>query len=653
MCRFPVWETEANGGSAKYGNNKYSSDQPPDLFCLPLREAQKQKHALQRAQKRVAEELEARQLIEAAGTEPRQAKQKALADAQWLNGQPTQKRAPSPESESLAGDKSNIGTGRKKQKQQPDGIEDSDTQAGKAAAAKVTGKSRKDKHQPKRQYEPCESNNRLDTDAALAAADEHHRPLQKQTVKLPVKMAARKEQDEELTDDSVRPDDEDDEGQSEEEPDYTKMSATELMELMDNEAPAFPQEPVMDVQALFDVDEANIEMSSTRSSRSRGSLLGVSLPPTSESNGAILGDTDDEDALGPAPPLKANKKNNKGLKKREAKFRDERPSIISDEEREAVKPVKKDHHRKIPLQPHLASAQCSSQDDDDEDDDEDQKCWPVHAHLRGTGLLQQNIHIRTVCRDAIKMVETMIVTDWAWPELNCTAEYWREVLSRAAKALRNKDARYRDTYAQIKSDESFMKALGRWASGTNHIAIFQLGVRDSCKARVEALFEDDIYVYLGHWEDDVNGKPMWVVKAKEIYLNPALVSVLKEAFFDTPSAFGYKFKEFYVSLHPSPELSEKELTVPLVALAATGLYAGLYVWREGTQDKADKFEGDKYNSVFELHKKYLLDLKEKNIRKFHAVMSELYTRVTNEPKSNNATHKSGNPLSVMDLSGYE
>ncbi|KAJ3502649.1 hypothetical protein NLJ89_g8788 [Agrocybe chaxingu] len=616
--------------------------------------ARQQRLTLQRARKKAAEELEARRLIEAAGTGPRQAKQKALADPQ-----------------SPAGDNVNTGTGRKKQKKRQDEIADSDAETGRVAVPATGGKSGKAvrstenpvvpsarsaaarQPQVKRKDLVPDSSGEEEVEEGQVVAS----PLRKQVPKPPIKAATRKQQDEESTDGSFHVDDEDEEVQSEEEPDYSTMSEAELV-------PAFPREPITDARTLFDIDEADIEMSSARSSRSRRSLS-VSLPPTSESDGAVLDEIDEEeDVLPPARPPKASKKPNKPTTKREAKFRNERPSFLSDEEHEASKPAKRIHNRKTPSQLRSASTHCSSEDEDD--NDEDQNRWPVHAQVRGTGLLQQNVHIRAICRDAIKIAETTLVTDHAWPELNRMAEYRREVLRKAARTLKKKDDRYGDIHDRLKSDESFTKILGKWvldrlphargpvkAGGINHIAIFQLGIGEACQLRVKALFEDHTYVYPGHWVDDGDGKPMWVVKSKDIYLNPALVSVLKEAFFDTPSAFGYKFKEYYMSSHPNPELSEKELTVPLVALAATGLYAGLYVWREGVRDaKAIKFEGDTYSSVFDLHKMYLLDLKGKSISKFHAVMSELYAKVTNEPKSNNATRKSGNPLSVMDLSGY-
>lgn len=54
-----------------------------------------------------------------------------------------------------------------------------------------------------------------------------------------------------------------------------------------------------------------------------------------------------------------------------------------------------------------------------------------------------------------------------------------------------------------------------------------------------------------------------------MYQNPAIICVLRSAYFGTFTALGYKFKNQYIS--SPPDESEPELTIPLVALAATGV----------------------------------------------------------------------------------
>jgi hypothetical protein len=55
----------------------------------------------------------------------------------------------------------------------------------------------------------------------------------------------------------------------------------------------------------------------------------------------------------------------------------------------------------------------------------------------------------------------------------------------------------------------------------------------------------------------------------QIYLNPGLIDLIKSAFFNGPTAFGYKYKEHFVSSHP--DRKEPELTMSIVALGATAV----------------------------------------------------------------------------------
>ena len=98
----------------------------------------------------------------------------------------------------------------------------------------------------------------------------------------------------------------------------------------------------------------------------------------------------------------------------------------------------------------------------------------------------------------------------------------------------------------------------------DQIAIFQLGIGDGCSQHVHVLIKNDVYVYLGHWAEDKDGKvrsfsflstydltlvfePVWMVKNPltdiQIYLNPGLIDLIKTAFFNGPTGFGYKFKK--------------------------------------------------------------------------------------------------------------
>jgi len=63
----------------------------------------------------------------------------------------------------------------------------------------------------------------------------------------------------------------------------------------------------------------------------------------------------------------------------------------------------------------------------------------------------------------------------------------------------------------------------------------------------------------------------------QIYHNPGLIDLIKTAFFNGLTGFGYKFKQYYVSSHL--EHKEPELTIPIVALGATAVSnLSIVVW---------------------------------------------------------------------------
>jgi hypothetical protein len=102
---------------------------------------------------------------------------------------------------------------------------------------------------------------------------------------------------------------------------------------------------------------------------------------------------------------------------------------------------------------------------DQENDASPEEKWPTHVRLNNNGALRvQNVYLRTVCRDAIKIVEKTLVTEHAWPELHRAAAYKRQVLLDAVKPLVGKDKQYKDVQKRITRDDDFVKVIGKWVS---------------------------------------------------------------------------------------------------------------------------------------------------------------------------------------------
>ena len=71
-------------------------------------------------------------------------------------------------------------------------------------------------------------------------------------------------------------------------------------------------------------------------------------------------------------------------------------------------------------------------------------------------------------------------------------------------------------------------------------------------------------------------EPIWMTKGSatdvQIYLNPGLIDLIKNSFFSSPTAFGYKYRDYYVLSHLNPDHNEPELTISIITLGAQPQY---------------------------------------------------------------------------------
>ena len=119
----------------------------------------------------------------------------------------------------------------------------------------------------------------------------------------------------------------------------------------------------------------------------------------------------------------------------------------------------------------------------DEDSPIPEEQWPAVARLSAGGLQQQNLPIREICRDAIKIVELTLATQHAWPELHKGTHYKRQVLLDAVNALRVKiendddgnrkyDKQYMALRDRISKDEKFVRSIGKWVRNSFLLQIY-------------------------------------------------------------------------------------------------------------------------------------------------------------------------------------
>ncbi|KAJ3552239.1 hypothetical protein NP233_g12928 [Leucocoprinus birnbaumii] len=274
--------------------------------------------------------------------------------------------------------------------------------------------------------------------------------------------------------------------------------------------------------------------------------------------------------------------------------------------------------------------------------------------------------IRRVCHTAIEAAELTMATVDAWPECGQREDYRQQVLIEACRDLVKDEPKIRDIRVEIENSESkFCMFLGNWvvdrlshhrsamySAGLHHIAGFRLGEDESCVHRVEQLRVADMYIYPGEWGPDERNpnKEKWIHEANKIYQNKAIQKIIRRAFFRTPGAFGQKYKHHFKSSHPVKE--QPEVPMSIIALAATGLYAGLVSWETG-DFITEKFEGERFKSTYDRHIEYLQSIQADNVNAYHKIASDLYNFVTQNLSGTGPRHHVGNALAVADFSGYD
>ncbi|PPR02153.1 hypothetical protein CVT26_012114 [Gymnopilus dilepis] len=595
------------------------------------------------------------------------AKKKALEESHWYEATGTKRpRSPVGNKPAQGGERAREQVGGTKEKRQKRGKEDEGGDGGGKEARNKTGskgaKVNKDiGGEAVRQAAAYQRSPRFDLAFVLAS---NNSTSAKRTTAKAQKTAIDSESESELPsepeEDNNRASASSGEDELEDEDDdVAGMTQKEFLQTLDNEAPRDPA-------TLFD-DDDDIEMASVHSG-SRRSSSGVSRPPTSESEGPGFEDPEESD----------EEEKTEAVAPKQKEQAAKRPTTTQSRAVSKPSTSKNPKTASATRTPRISTVRIES----DTEDTTAKPTWPEHAHLNLAGALRvQNDFIRAICRDAIKIVEKTLITEQAWPELHQTAMYRRQVLAEATRRLLEKDKQYKVLLKRIMKDDSFVKTIGKWVTdrlshhrgtirgtASGFIAVFQLGVGDACKERVLALMDKDVYIYAGEWGTTEDGKPIWLTKRSStevfIYLNPGLIDLLHYSCFATSGGLGWKFKEFYTSSHPTQ--SEPELTIPLVALGATALYAAISEWRDGKKimkvskskaetavlRSAEQFDGDVFKMVFDRHVGTLTELKQKAPNTFHSVMSRLYTEVTRGNTSAELGDQSGGTaLSILDLAG--
>ncbi|KAH6906002.1 hypothetical protein BKA70DRAFT_1224936 [Coprinopsis sp. MPI-PUGE-AT-0042] len=287
-------------------------------------------------------------------------------------------------------------------------------------------------------------------------------------------------------------------------------------------------------------------------------------------------------------------------------------------------------------------------------------CLPSNGRWKGLNLLDQPPLVQQVTRGAIERVTLDFFLKCAWRSGGTSRlAYGRPILLEVAESLRathpklkfkdisnclEKDERYAQSLSYLVVDRLVLLRNPAKIAGAQTVPLFKLGLGEECKERIGALFPLYVYVFPGVWKF-VEGQEtnQWVPNAKEPYTNPAIINTLKEAFFSSSHGAGTRHID-----HFPVKNGQRQIPIPLLALAATGVHYGLYQYKDGSKNDKLPFSGNIFTSIYMAHEDALKTLSTKSNKTFRCIMSTIFDLVAANSKA--STSSGGNDIfSVIEL----
>ncbi|KAN0139137.1 hypothetical protein V8E53_003026 [Lactarius tabidus] len=285
--------------------------------------------------------------------------------------------------------------------------------------------------------------------------------------------------------------------------------------------------------------------------------------------------------------------------------------------------------------------------------------WPAETDLVFTSgsnklkLTSQTPIVRSVIVEAIENLRAaMLMTD-AFPDVCSALSLIKDCLLTAGTYLLPGAM---DVLDRLKNDPDYLTKITLLPRA--RISLIRSEVKERCTTLTMGTFlalgsATDIiehvrkqvssYTYTFPGATFLNA-PSGLVMRSRPYRNERIVSTLRDLYFTGGST---SFARRYLYLFPTWESREGEIShevpIPMVALAATALYAVLYEWRTGEQQVAE-FSANAYLDVYLGHVNTLKHIREHRAGAFHFMMADIYTKA-NTP----ATNESSSVVPIADL----
>ncbi|KAI8994098.1 hypothetical protein BD414DRAFT_411913 [Trametes punicea] len=229
-------------------------------------------------------------------------------------------------------------------------------------------------------------------------------------------------------------------------------------------------------------------------------------------------------------------------------------------------------------------------------------------------LLPQHRHIRETIQAAIVRLENSLILDNAFPDAAARQQL-------VIKAMLDSSAHlgFGGLRTRLSADASFRRSLTSLPN--QRISTFrsqvkkvtdahcpphyglQAGSEDTLE-KVEYQFSDLRYIY------------------PSPYSNAIIQHTLRAAFWNVPSAVGYRIEDFFPSARRDRP-DEKEIPMAMLALVGAVLHASLSEWSTGIHKK-NTFSADAFLDAYNEHVTLLTGIKQKNVNGYHTMMHRLY-----------------------------
>ncbi|KAF8263224.1 hypothetical protein EI94DRAFT_1832424 [Lactarius quietus] len=318
----------------------------------------------------------------------------------------------------------------------------------------------------------------------------------------------------------------------------------------------------------------------------------------------------------------------------------------------------------------VASAAPSALNAVEEEITETSTTWPAATNLKlikgSKGNLQvmltiQPPIIRSVITHSFEGLRASLLFENAFPDPIVSYAFIRDALITAAS---NYGPSAAAMYTRLVNDEEYVTTIfpvprariSHFRSEVKEYSsaiMFPVIIAKESRTEIALFVQEQLsnYNYTFPRSPKNVGHGKLVMRSKP-YRNMQLINIIRDAYFTAnagKAAFATRYKCLFQNTEDD-EMTVYEVPIPMVALAATALYATLHEWRTGQHVLSD-FSVNTYMDVYLGHINTLRLVKEGRYSAFHSMMVEIYAKASHVPTT--SFEGNGAPVANLDLSDLE